>query len=102
VNASESAPEPVNDTEGPAEGEANDESTAQVSGDTETDGVREDMVEELLRGFHENSGNAAVGDFIGVEFHKDRPTDAERAEAYRRYVDDLAKRGASELEDGEQ
>jgi hypothetical protein len=55
------------------------------------------MVQKLLKGFHENQGTAAMGDFIGAEFQHDPPTDAERAEAHRRYVDELAERGLSEL-----
>jgi 4-aminobutyrate aminotransferase-like enzyme len=70
--------------------------------DESSDGVREDMVQKLLKAFHENQGASAIGAFIGVESHKDRPTDAEREEAHRRYVDELAKRGVSELDDGEQ
>ncbi len=55
------------------------------------------MVQKLLKGFRENQDTAALGDFIGAEFQHDPPTDAERAEAHRRYVDELAKRGLAEL-----
>lgn len=66
------------------------------------DNVREDIVQRLLKGFHENEGAAAIGDFVGVEFAHDPPTDAERAEAHRRYVDELAERGLPELGEPEQ
>jgi hypothetical protein len=65
------------------------------------DDVREEMVQKLLKGFHENQDTAAMGDFIGAEFQHDPPTDAERAEAHRRYVDELAERGRSELGEAE-
>jgi hypothetical protein len=71
------------------------------TGTNAQDDVREDMVQKLLKGFHENQGAAALGDFIGAEFQHDPPTDAERAEAHRRYVDELAERGPSELGDAE-
>jgi hypothetical protein len=69
--------------------------------DAEPDDVREDMVQKLLKGFHEHDGPAAFGAFMGAEFQHDPPTDAERAEAHRRYVDELAERGITELGDGE-
>jgi hypothetical protein len=65
----------------------------------QSDGVREEMVQKLLKGFRENEGSAALGDFLGAEFQPDPPTDAEHAEAHRRYVDELAERGGSELGD---
>jgi hypothetical protein len=71
------------------------------TGPSGQDDVREEMVQKLLKGFHENQGAAAMGDFIGAEFQHDPPTDAERAEAHRRYVDELAERGLSELGDAE-
>lgn len=64
---------------------------------TEPEPVREDMVERLLKGFRANQSTAALGDFIGVEFSHDPPTEAEHAEAHRRYVDELAKKGLAEL-----
>jgi hypothetical protein len=63
--------------------------------------VREAIVERLLKGFRENDSGAALGSFAGVEFQKDPPTEEERAEAERRYVDELAKRGRSELGESE-
>jgi hypothetical protein len=64
---------------------------------TQSHHVREDMVQRLLNGFREKESSASVGDFLGVEFSHDPPTDAERAEAHRRYVDELAEKGISEL-----
>jgi hypothetical protein len=85
--------------------DATDASAAEVDPDrspeVSPDGIREDMVQKLLKGFDENEGVAAVGDFIGVEFHKerDRPTQEERDEAHRRYVDELAAKGLPESND---
>ena len=70
--------------------------------DDHPDGVREEMVQKLLKGFHENQGGAAMADFIGAEFQHDPPAEAERAEAHRRYVDELAERGVAELGDSDQ
>jgi hypothetical protein len=63
--------------------------------------LREDMVQRLLKGFHDQQSGAALADFTSVEFAHDPPTEAERAEAHRRYVDELAGKGLSELGDPE-
>ncbi len=61
--------------------------------------VREAVVERLLQGMRDNdSANGGLGDFMGAEFSRDEPTDEERAEAHRRYVDELAEKGLPELE----
>jgi hypothetical protein len=61
------------------------------------DDVREEMVQRLVKGFHEGESSAGIGDFIDVELAQDPPTDAERAEAHRRYVDELAEKGREGL-----
>jgi hypothetical protein len=71
------------------------------TGTNARDDVREEMVQKLLKGFREHQDTAAMGDFIGAEFQHDPPTDAERAEAHRRYVDELAKSGRSGLDEAE-
>jgi hypothetical protein len=72
-----------------------------TAGDAEPE-VREEMVQRLLKGYKENQGSSAIGDFVGVEFAHDPPTDAEHAEAHRRYVDELAEKGMSELGEPEE
>lgn len=52
------------------------------------DPVREEVVQRLLHGFESRPGPAAMSAFIGLEFTQ-TPTDAERAEAHRRYVQEL-------------
>jgi hypothetical protein len=69
-----------------------DDDTTTHAGD-----VREDVVQHLLNGYREKTGSSSVGDFLGVEFSRNPPTEAERAEAHRRYVDELAEKGMSEL-----
>jgi hypothetical protein len=56
--------------------------------------VREAVVERLLQGMRDNdAANGGLGDFMGAEFQHDPPTDEERDEAHRRYVDELAEKG---------
>ncbi|MFL6098576.1 MAG: hypothetical protein ACJ71T_01325 [Actinomycetales bacterium] len=76
---------PSVDTDGPADPE-----------------IRENVVQRLLKGFHEKGSGAAIGDFIAVEFAHDPPTEAEHAEAHRRYVDELAEKGMAELGEPEE
>jgi hypothetical protein len=80
---------------GAAMSEHDDDTTTQ-EGDARED-VREDVVQHLLNGYREKTSSSSVGDFLGVEFSRNPPTDAERAEAHRRYVDELAEKGMSEL-----
>lgn len=63
--------------------------------------IREEMVQRLLKGYHDPPNGVAMADFIAVEFAHDPPTEAEREEAHRRYVDELAEKGMSGLAEPE-
>ncbi len=61
--------------------------------------VREAVVERLLQGMRDtDAANGGLGDFMSAEFSREEPTDEERAEAHRRYVDELAEKGLPALE----
>src|SRR3954462_9923359 len=99
VRPSEEAPEPSDEHRGYAADDNAEASASEVNPDRSPEGspagIREEVVQKLLKAFNENQDGAALGDFMGVEFHKEpnRPTQEERDEAHRRYVNELANRG---------